>query len=69
MGKLHFTLGHLAKQAELINPRWVQCYASESMVGTTSNIYGMSQNGPWKARAQKVVMTKYRVGLKLMMEQ
>ena len=64
VGKFHFTLGHFAKQAELINRRWVQGLASESMV-STSNIYGMSQSGPGKAGAQKVVMTKNRVGLNL----
>ena len=66
--KFHFVIGHLATQAALINPTWVQGYSSESMVGTTAQIYAMSQNGPFHSRAQKTVMNKYRIGLRLLME-
>jgi hypothetical protein len=37
--KFQSVLGHLGNQAALMNPRWVQGYASESIVGTTSSIY------------------------------
>ena len=67
--KFHFTLAHLAQQAELINPRWVQGYVSESMVGTASDIYSMCQSGPFHRVVQKTVMLKYRAGMKLMWEQ
>ena len=66
--KFHFVIGHLAQQAALINPTWVQGYSSESMVGTTAQIYAMSQNGPFHSRVQKTVMNKYRIGLRLLME-
>ena len=66
--KLHFYIAHLLQQASLINPVWVQGYSSESMVGTTAQVYAMSQNGPFHTHVQKVVMNKYRVGLKLLME-
>ena len=68
MTKFHFFVGHLAEQASLINPVFVQGYSSESMVGTTAEIYAMSQHGPFHARIQRVVMQKYRFGLRLLME-
>ena len=66
--KFHYYVGHLAQQAALINPCWVQGYSSESMVGTTAQIYSMCQNGPFHARVQRVVMQKYRIGLRLLMD-
>ena len=66
--KFHYYVGHLAQQAALINPCWVQGYSSESMVGTTAQIYSMCQNGPFHARVQRVVMHKYRIGLRLFMD-
>ena len=36
--KLHYVVGHLADQAELINPRRVQGYANESMAGEVCKI-------------------------------
>ena len=68
MTKFHFFVGHLKQQASLINPVFVQGYSSESMVGTTAAIYAMSQNGPFHAKVQGVVMHKYRIGLRLLME-
>ena len=64
----HFYIAHLTQQASLINPCWVQGYSSESMVGTTAQIYAMCQNGPFHARVQRSVMQKYRIGLRLLME-
>lgn len=66
--KFHFMVAHLLGQASLINPTWVQGYSGESMVGTTAQIYSMCQNGPFHAHVQEVVMTKYRLGLRLLME-
>ena len=43
-------------------------YSGESMVGTTAQVYSMCQNGPFHAHIQEVVMTKYRLGLRLLME-
>lgn len=63
--KLHYTCGHLAAQAELINPMKVQGYCSESMVGEICCVYKMSQNGPHLDRIQWAAMLKYRTDLHL----
>ena len=49
----------MADQAELINPRYVQGYGSESLVGQICGIYEASQSGPFKRRIQWVCMLKY----------
>lgn len=66
MPKLHFVVAHLADQARLINPTWVQGYVSESMVGVVGHIYARSQSGPFRHGIQRVVMKKYRTGLHLL---
>eukprot|EP00974_Lingulodinium_polyedra_P111223 10758047-Lingulodinium_polyedra.AAC.1 len=46
----HYTRGHLAAQTTLINPRRVQGYLSEPMVGEMRCTYKQSQSGPiWTA--------------------
>ena len=50
---------HLAYQAELINPRYVQNDAEESLIGVLTRIYHNSANGPYKRTVQKVVLYKY----------
>ena len=67
--KFHFVLGHLVQQAELINPRFVQAYMSESMVGVVTELMGMCVQGPYKDNIQKVALAKYRLGLDLLMSQ
>ena len=64
--KTHYVVGHLVEQAELINPRVVQGYMSESLVGVICDIYKMSQSGPFKHRVQQVALMKYRTGLRLL---
>jgi hypothetical protein len=61
--KLHYLVGHLATQSRLINPRYVQGYTSESMVGTMADIYGKSMAGPHHATVQAKFARKYCVGL------
>ena len=61
--KTHYAVGHLADQAVLINPRFVQTYGSEGLVGKIAAIYKRSQDGPFHASLQKKVLTKYRVGM------
>ena len=61
--KHHYVCAHLPWQATLINPRTVQGYMSESLVGAVCDIYKMSQSGPYHARVQEVVLLKYRTGL------
>ena len=64
--KLHYVVGHLADQARLINPKHVQGYASESMVGIVSSIYARSQSGRFRRGIQRVSMLKRRTGLQLL---
>ena len=56
--KVHYQT-HLAQQARLINPRYVQVYAEESLVGKITSIWGKSCAGPYFARVQYCVMLKY----------
>ena len=63
--KLHYAAAHISEQAALINPRLVQGYANESMVGVVCSIYELSQSGPFRARVQHVSMLKYRIGVHL----
>ena len=64
--KGHYIGAHLAEQAKLINPRFVQGYRSESMVGRIGGIYGMSQSGPFHKNVQRVAMHKYRAGMHIL---
>ena len=57
--KLHYIVGHLPVQARLINPRVVQGYTSESMVGTMADIYKKSMCGPHHKHVQRTFATKY----------
>ena len=64
--KMHYVGAHMHDQAQLINPRYVQGYASESLVGTICEIFHSSQCGPFHRRVQKVAMLKYCTGLVLL---
>ena len=50
--ELHYVVGHLADQARLINPRVVQGYTSESMVGSMAGIHKKSMDGPHHRHVQ-----------------
>ena len=63
--KLHYTVAHLPRQAALINPRLVQAYASESMVGRMAKVYKLSVDGPSRRVVQQKFMKKYRTGMLL----
>ena len=63
---VHYVAGHLVAQAEFINPRVVQGYMSESLVGVICDIYKMSQSWPFKHRVQQVALMKYRTGLRFL---
>ena len=63
--ELHYAVAHLASQAKLINPRYVQTYGSEGLVGKVCNIYKASQSGPYHAGLQNTILTKYTAGLVL----
>lgn len=56
--KAHYTQ-HIPYQSQLFNPRFVQCYQEESMVGLIKMIYMKSKSGPYAKRIQRVVLIKY----------
>ena len=56
--KLHYSIAHLPRQATLINPRYVQAYTSESMVGRVAKNYKKSMDGTHE-KVQAKVMKKY----------
>ena len=62
--KFHFFV-ELSLQSRLLNPRYQQCYASESMVGRVMNIYETSLHGPFAETIQRTVLTKYLLGLEI----
>lgn len=61
--KLHYVVGHLPTQSRLINPRFVQGYTSESMVGSMADIYSKSMSGPHHRTVQNKFAKKYCTGL------
>ena len=63
--KVHYTCAHMLAQAEVINPRVVQGYASESMVGQICGLYKASRPGHTD-HVQRIAIAKYRTGLKLL---
>ena len=51
--------------AEVINPRCVQCYAEESLVGTTTKVWQKSARGRYKKVVQRAVLAKRLTALQL----
>jgi hypothetical protein len=62
--KVH-KMQHVPMMAKIINPRHLQCYASESLIGTTTKVWKRSMSGRYKKRVQKVVLTKRVLGVLL----
>ena len=59
----HHYAQHVGRQCELINPRRVQNYLDEGIVGVACGIYASSSNGPvGPARLQYTALVKLRVG-------
>ena len=56
---------HLHQQALLINPRFVQAYINESLIGVFTKIWRASAKGPYQSKVQGTVMLKYLVLLSL----
>ena len=63
--KVHIAVCAIAEQALLINPRAVQNYGEESMVGRMTKIWGASANGPYRPIAQQVNLVRYLTGLNI----
>ncbi len=62
--KVH-KLMHLHLYAAVINPRWVQNYAEESLVGTTTRIWQRAMRGKYSDHVQSNVLIRRLVGLML----
>ena len=60
--KCHF-MQHLPFQARCINPRFVQCYCAESLIGRITKICKSCAEGPYKGTLQKSALIKYLVVL------
>ena len=54
---------HLPLYASVMNPTAVQCYAEESLVGTTTKCWKRSMSGRYRRSATHTVLTKRLVGL------
>ena len=65
--KVHYCM-HFPHQACLINPRFVQCYGEESLVGRVTKIWRGSAAGPYWKRVNKTVLVKYLTVIAVMYE-
>ena len=54
---------HVQHFGKLINPRYVQRYCSESMIGVATQIWEGSVSGPYHKVVQRTVLLKYLVQL------
>ena len=63
--KVHYVCAHMHQQADIINPRVVQGYVSESMVGQICGLYKGSRPGHTD-HVQRIALIKYRAGMQIM---
>ena len=56
---------HLPGEARLIEPRIVQCYSEESMVGRATKIWASCKKGPYAYSIQEVSLINYLVVIEL----
>ena len=61
----HHWLQHLATQARLINPRFIQAYKEEGLIGRIARVSKSCANGPYSRTIQRTALTKYLVGVQL----
>ena len=54
---------HLPTMCQVMNPKFVSCYADESLIGTTTRVWKRSMAGRYHANVQHVVLLKRLVGL------
>ena len=64
--KLHYTQ-HFPAQARLINPRAVQNYAEESLIGRVAKVWRASANGPYADTVQLSTLARLWTGFELRM--
>eukprot|EP00959_Pyramimonas_sp_CCMP1952_P017985 381448-Pyramimonas_sp.AAC.1 len=65
--KVH-RLQHVPDYARLLNPRWVQNYGEESLVGTNTAIWHKTMRGRYQKSVQSIVLLKRTLGLLLRLE-
>ena len=65
--KVH-KMQHVPLLASVINPRFVQNYAEESLIGTCTAIWARSVSGRYRSVAQRAVLAKKLTGLLLHFE-
>ena len=63
--KVHYATHAIAEQSKLINPKAVQNYGEESLVGRVTKLWGAAANGPYHAKAQLSTLCRYLVGLNI----
>ena len=59
---------HCHNYAGVLNPRWVQNYSEESLMGTTSKVWEKTMVGRYQKSAQSTVLIKRVLGLLLRFE-
>ena len=65
--KMHYCL-HFSRHCQLLNSRYVQVYAEETLVGKILTIWSGSSNGPYGKTIQHTVLIKYLVLLSIVLE-
>ena len=56
--KVHYAQ-HFQLAADLINPRFTQCYCEESMMGRISTIWESCASGPYARTIQRAALLRY----------
>ena len=56
--KVHY-MQHFEQQADLINPRYTQCYAEESLMGRIAKIWRATAVGQYANIIQRAVLIRY----------
>ena len=59
---------HIPLYASVLNPRFVQNYAEESFIGSTTKVWHRSMFGPYKKVTQSTVLLKRSLALLLRLE-
>jgi hypothetical protein len=59
---------HLPMHASVINPRFLQCYGEESLIGTSTRTYTGSMTGRYRGPIQRVFLVKRVTALLLRFE-
>ena len=65
--KIH-KLQHLPMHATCINPKFLQCYGEESLIGTSTRTYSGSMNGRYQGSIQRLFLVKRVTALLLRFE-